>query len=370
MNLALVVLEGREGGIGAYTHQLQGALSSFPELDILPMPLENDTIDCGGWLDCRQQYKRIGAGLNRADIIHLQHQYFLFGGVAPYRNFARPFYNAIRAPMLVTAHEVVKPHGSILRKAAIRISNRLNFTHPAITRLHVHTRRDRRILTEMRIPSSKITLEPHPIPDPQPLPCSARSAKSNLGLEGKTVLTLFGYLAPNKGHPIAIEALKSLPNETHLLLAGGPHPRDRTPYVQNLKQQIARSRTTDRVHITGYVPDDDMPVIMAASDLILAPYLTASGSGALSLAIAYGKPILASDIESHQEIAEMGRCFSIYSPNEPTALAEAVKQLLNEPSSLNALSKAAQNYHSEHSFHAFSGKMISVYQELLQCVSH
>ncbi len=272
--------------------------------------------------------------------------------------------------MLVTAHEVVEPHGSPLRKAAIRISNRLNFTHSTITRLHVHTRRDQRILTDMKIPSARITLEPHPIPDPAPLPYSAETAKVRLGLEGKTVLTLFGYLAPNKGHLIAIEALSSLSEETHLLLAGGPHPQDRTSYVSVLKQQIARSRTVDRVHITGYIPDDDIPLIMAASDLILAPYLTTSGSGALSLAIAYGKPVLASDIEAHQEIIEMGGCLRIYSPNEPAVLAEAAMELLNDQPSLIALSEATQRYRSVHSFHAFAGKMISLYEEILQCASH
>ncbi len=82
MNLTLVALEGKEGGIGAYAHQLRSALSSYSGLNLLPLIPEDHIIGCNGWLDCRQQYKRIGARLNRADIIHLQHQYFLFGGVA------------------------------------------------------------------------------------------------------------------------------------------------------------------------------------------------------------------------------------------------------------------------------------------------
>src|SRR5260221_491006 len=74
---------------------------------------------------------------------------------------------------------------------------------------------------------SAASFEAMPVPPVRaPLP-DAAEAKRRLGLEGRTVLTIFGFLARRKGYEVALAALRSLPPETLLLAAGGAHAADR-----------------------------------------------------------------------------------------------------------------------------------------------
>src|SRR5512143_1934712 len=58
-----------------------------------------------------------------ADIVHIQHQYFFFGGVAPWKNRFAAFAKSLRKPAVMTAHEFVEPSGPPHVRAAIRITN-------------------------------------------------------------------------------------------------------------------------------------------------------------------------------------------------------------------------------------------------------
>src|SRR5438128_1757319 len=73
-------------------------------------------------------------------------------------------------------------------------------------------------VVRMAMPVPEVAL---PLPDSEP-------AKRRWGLEGRTVLTIFGFLARRKGYDVALAALQELPADAVLLAAGGAHAADRT----------------------------------------------------------------------------------------------------------------------------------------------
>src|SRR5437867_229166 len=99
--------------------------------------------------------------MNRVDIVHVQHQYFLFGGVAPWKNWFHRFANKLEAPGVITMHEFVSPVGNPARQAAVALTNRRQFCHRAIRKLIVHTENDRTRLQDSGISAEQIEIIRH-----------------------------------------------------------------------------------------------------------------------------------------------------------------------------------------------------------------
>ena len=156
----------------------------------------------------------------------------------------------------------------------------------------------------------KIKVIPHGVDESETI--SQIEAKQKLGLKGKTVLLYFGYLTGYKGLDILLESYKhvskKMPNSV-LIIAGGLHPRlvherwyrfwiSKIISKINEIQSVTRKRT---VYVTGYVPEDQIPLYFSAADIVVLPYKhRISASGPESLAISFGKPYFISGPEDSQ----------------------------------------------------------------------
>jgi glycosyltransferase involved in cell wall biosynthesis len=299
------------------------------------------------------------------DIVHVQHQYFLFGGVAPWKNRFRDFADRLRVPAVLTAHEFVEPRGNPAAAAAIRATNRRNFLHKAVSRIIVHTEADRARMDASGIPSAHISVVRHGVPPAPPLP-PRDEARRSLGVEDRFVVTVFGFLSRRKGHALAVEAMRILPPNVCLLLAGGRHPDDQTGYVDGIERLIRDGNLENRVRITGYLSPEQVAEVMSATDLILAPFTESSGSGSLALAFACGKPILASSISPHAEIvAESESALKTFRALHPGAIAMEVSSLRENPESLALLAAGARDYAAAHSYRRMAEETVSIYRNVL-----
>ncbi len=282
--------------------------------------------------------------MNEADVVHIQHQYFLFGGVAPWRNAFGRLANRITAPIVMTVHEIVEPDGGMARRAAIRVTNRSQFVRPGIVQFIVHTEADLDRLATQGVSAERITVIPLGVPEPPRLPPRS-AARRALGIEGQFILTVFGFVSRRKGHRTALEALALLPENCRLLIAGGRHPDDRSDYVDELKRVASDLGVGGRVSFTGYLEEEDVANIMSASDLILAPFVSGSGSASLALAFACGRPVLASAIPPNVEISKLcPGSLSLVPPGQPGELAEAVARLQRDPRTLARLAEGSRRY--------------------------
>jgi glycosyltransferase involved in cell wall biosynthesis len=360
-------------GISDYSRHLVTALRGLPEIADVRIVEASTGAARGSSLEAvrhfasdARRWRDLGAQMNAdtPDVAHVQHQYFFFGGVAPHKSHIRAFLDAVRVPLVMTVHEIAQPpaNASLLQRQAIAFANRLNFLHPAIRHLIVHTEGDRQQLIACGVPAEHIHILRHGIPPAAPLP-EPVAAKRALGLEGKQVVTLFGFLAAKKGHRLALAALRSLPADIVLLFAGDQHPDDHTDYVPNLRAEIEALDLQARVQITGYLPEERVPLVMAATDVAIAPFVQSSGSGSVANLLAYGRPVLASDIPPHQEIArEAPVCLELFPSGDAEALAAQLQALLADAGRRAALHAAALAYAERHSYVQMARETVAIYR--------
>ncbi|HZT40691.1 MAG TPA: glycosyltransferase [Chthonomonadaceae bacterium] len=362
-------------GIREYSQHLIEGLRALPEIaDVRIVEAPSEAVR-GALTALRRfpadarRWQALGREMNAgpdglpSDVAHVQHQYFFFGGVAPHKNHARAFLDAVRVPLVVTAHEIARPgpYASALERHAIALTNRANFLHPAIQQIVVHTEPDRQELLALGAAPERVHVLIHPVPPAQPMPPSDE-AKRALGLEGKRVVTLFGFLSAKKGHSLALVALRNLPADVVLLFAGDRHPDDHTDYVPRLQSQIAAEGLAGRVRITGFLPDAQIPIVMAATDVAIAPFVQSSGSGSLTYLLAYARPIVASDIAPNREIdQELPGCLALFPSGDAEALATQILFLLDDPARRAALEAAAQAFADRHSYPQMARATAAIY---------
>lgn len=157
-------------------------------------------------------------------------------------------------------------------------------------------------LKELGVSQNKIRVVPHGV-DSSLSKVPIAKAKKLLGIaKSERVILSFGFLTWYKGSDILVkkfaEFVKKHPHtRLRLILAGGESQtqKDKKHYQNFIKKLYARAKNCSKVKITGYVPEDKIPLYFGAADLVVFPYRTLmSSSGPLSLAFSFGVPFAVS----------------------------------------------------------------------------
>ncbi|MCW3054049.1 MAG: hypothetical protein JWN14_3219 [Chthonomonadales bacterium] len=360
-------------GIADYSRLLVGALESLPEISAVTVVSTPEGAARRGslsalrnFLSDEQRYHALGEQLNSADVAHIQHQYFFFGGVAPHKNHFAAVLKAVRVPIVLQVHEIADGGSIGWKRTLIEQTNRRNFVHPAIRQIIVHTQADAERLRGIGVAGSQLTVLPLAVPPAVPFE-DRDAARETLGLAGKRVLLMFGFLSVKKGHLLALETLKLLPDDVVLLLAGEQHPDDASDYVLRLKEAIALHGLEKRVQVTGYLPAEQVPRVMAAADLALAPFLESSGSASLTHLLAYGLPVLASDISPHRDLlAENPDSLALFPSGDVAAMGQQIETLLGDVSRRSSLQEGAARFCKAHSFDHIARETLKIYRRALE----
>jgi glycosyltransferase involved in cell wall biosynthesis len=312
-----------------------------------------------------QEYAAQGERLNEADLIHLQHEYAYWGGMGPGTGYFA-FMAAIRRPVVMTVHELdlraVGTRGlpAPAERAYKRWLNRRMFLQPQIRRWLTHSAEVTTGLAALSVPKDRVETLPMPVPEPDPMP-TADEAKRALGLTGRRVLTIFGFLARRKGYDLALQALARLPADVTLLAAGGVHGADRSAPDTEVRSLAERLGVGERFRITGYLTAEQIPVVFAATDLALAPFREVPGSASLAQAQAYARPILASDLPALRDSGA-----ALFPTGDASALAAATQRLLDLPEERGRLAQASRAMAARHSYTALAERTAELYKEVLR----
>jgi glycosyltransferase involved in cell wall biosynthesis len=160
--------------------------------------------------------------------------------------------------------------------------------------------------------------------------------------EHANLLLFLGRLHPKKRPDIAIEALaitRSLPRETHLMLAG-PDEMQMAIALRTLAQRLG---CENQLHFTGLLQTDDVLSALADSDLFLMPSEPESENFGMSAleAMAAGLPVLVSDgvpVGRWAEASGAGRMI----PCSKDAFRDAIRKMLNDPEHLKDMGRKGQ----------------------------
>lgn len=205
-------------------------------------------------------------------------------------------------------------------------------------RVITHTKRDMRLLRDVHRLSD---VDHHPLSFVSAEAAAALRAKASRDAfpimkqlpPGAKLIGTFGFLSPYKGFETAVEALRYLPEDHHLLIFGGIHPQaiarnlPRDAYIERLLEEGRIGQTVidtlrgeggttnltldasatallarhpqdlhHRVHFMGVLDDAQFMTAMALCDSVVLPYLEVgqSSSGPISMALEMGCRVIAS----------------------------------------------------------------------------
>ena len=152
------------------------------------------------------------------------------------------------------------------------------------------------------------------------------------GLEPERYVLFVGLLKPDKGVHLLTEAYSALDTPMPLVIVGdSPDPGD---YVQRLK-----GTQDPRVRFLGYVYGTEVEQLFANCLVYVQPSLMEGNSPALMTAMAYGRCVVASDIEQNLETVGDAPTFAA---GDPGSLASVLGCLLEEPSKIARAGDAAR----------------------------
>ncbi len=152
-------------------------------------------------------------------------------------------------------------------------------------------------------------------------------ARSELGVPDDRRVALFlGLIRPYKGVEVLLEAAARLPQGSDWLVwvAGEPW----RSLGDRLERRVAELGLDRRVRLDlGWVPEPRVPVLLAAADLVVLPYLSGSQSAVAPMALAHGVPVLTTAVGGVPEIVSDGVNGVVVPPGDPAALAASLASL-------------------------------------------
>ena len=115
----------------------------------------------------------------------------------------------------------------------------------------------------------------------------------------------------------------------------------------------------DRVHLVGGLVDPDRA--LAGADLFVLSS-TSEGLGTSALAaMARGIPVIATRVGGLTELLDSGAGLLV-PPSDPGALAEAVRQVLNDPELRSRLARSGREVAHAHAIGPMADQVLSVYR--------
>ncbi|MEP0263739.1 glycosyltransferase [Dokdonia sp.] len=160
--------------------------------------------------------------------------------------------------------------------------------------------------------------------------------------EGSLKVMTFGKFGTYKKVEILIEAVEKVRQRTRkdieVVIAGTDNPNT-LGYLDRIKKLYAH---VPNLTFTGYVEEEDVPVIFSESAMVVFPYTSTTGSsGVLHQAGSYGKAVVMPDLgDLSILVKEEGYRGAFFKPGDIDSLAAAIQELVIDTSYRNKLAKA------------------------------
>ncbi len=192
-------------------------------------------------------------------------------------------------------------------------------------------------------------------------------ARKELGLneEGRYIL-FFGQIKRVKGLDILLKALKETPEDIKLIIAGKPQ-RDDIAYYDRLIDKLALQ---DRViKIIRYIEDDEREKLFFAADVNILPYRIIYQSGVLLMAMSYGLPVIASDLEPNKEVIRDNENGMFFKNEDIKLLSQKINLFFSENILRKKIIKnSIETIKNQYSWDAISAKYLQLLKKRVSII--
>jgi len=219
------------------------------------------------------------------------------------------------APVILTVHDLTPFNGKAV--SAAQRSGLGEVLH-GVDALIVHTESGRESLVSDGLPAERVHHVPH-----GPLALKVKSTGKS-DRSGRWRIVMFGRIQAYKGVDTLVEAAGRLGsdvrNQIEIVIAGEPMI-DMDP-IRNRADALGLNATIDfRLYRHN---DADMAALLQSADAFAFPYRAIEASGVLFLVADLNKWLLASDVGAFRDMVQDGQNGSIFPPDDPAALANAI----------------------------------------------
>ncbi|BER91401.1 glycosyltransferase [Atrimonas thermophila] len=268
------------------------------------------------------------------------------------------------APLVLTVHDTEPFHGA--PSSRLQLVG-LQSAYKQFDHYIVHTQYSKKMLVERLLLSEElVSVISHGVFAYYRKLVDGIRAEQVSQFREKKVLFL-GILKPYKGVDILLQAFarlsKQLMKDTVLQIVG--YPRIPIEPLQALAQRLG---IEDHVFWDlRFVEETEIAAYFSQADVVVLPYRRIDQSGVLMVALAFGKPIIASRVGGFTEILEDGRHGFLVEPNNIDALAYALERILEDDGLRTRMGSEVEKLAcGKLSWSNIAARTIQLYQDVLE----
>jgi len=305
----------KQCGIATYTDYLVHAIRRMDSsIDIKIVaeqgadPIREDKFEVvPSWERNGEYVEPILSQIKDAEVVHVQHEYSIYKFDDRLPSLLQKLDpNIIK---VITIHCVRPAQFSERKEVDERFAAKIA---QLANRVIVHLESQKAILTRLGIAQEKIQLIPHGTEFSNQ---DKEISRDRLGLPKEArILLMLGFIKPHKCIHIVLDAFQRIREkfkDVYLFLAGGLSPtaskKDRD-YADAVAKKIEDLRLQEYIiYPKKFFPNEDVPYLLRASDIVLFPYYEEdrSASGSFHLALGANRPIIASRIPKFEELKKV-----------------------------------------------------------------
>ena len=194
-----------------------------------------------------------------------------------------------------------------------------------------------------------------PITDPK----QRQAVRGRYSLPPKKFILGLGTLEPRKNFTGLIRAYNQSPvhKSHHLVIAGG-----KGWLYDDIFAAAHTSPVADKIHLIGFVADDDLPTLYSLADLFAYPSHYEGFGIPVIEAMACGTPVVCADNSSLPEVA--GQSARQIKATDSVALAEALDQMTSDVSQREQAIQTGFLQAKKFSWSAATARLLTVYEQM------
>lgn len=270
------------------------------------------------------------------------------------------------APLIFTVHDTEPFLGapsSMLQLVGLESAFR-KFDHYI-----VHTEYSKKMLLhKMRLPGTRVTVIPHgDFSYYRELVIDRSGYEKKVISGGAKRVLFFGVLKPYKGVDILIEAFARLPEpllRNAVLQIVGMPKMPIEPLITLVRQRGIEARI---IWDLRFVNEEEVGLYFEQADVVVLPYRRIDQSGVLMIALAFGKPIVASHVGGVAEIIKDGIHGFLVEKENIESLSTALERILIDDDLRMRMAKEVQMLsNKELSWERIAEKTIEIYNSVIK----
>jgi glycosyltransferase involved in cell wall biosynthesis len=384
------------GGVGRYTSKLVQALRKIGDgIEVDVVCNEEGDGEFKGISPSNERNSdvliKIVEEQSRPDVVHIQFEPGLYGLIlnsanpSASRTFIDQFYPKCKVPIVTTFHSaytlrewmgqamIVKREGrtgrlGIPARAAIK-----TWKHLVNYKAFHDINKEKLKLSYAGISFSKYMAGRigggHVIyhgAEPAILPSVPKAkAREMFSLpQDKMIAVAIGFSTATKGWDILSKI--DMPNGWMMVLNSSKGHFNKEERVYDLQNKRSSANSTDYNNKKiidlrrGFLKEEELSMLLYASDVVMLPYKITSGSGVMFDSLAHRLPFVASDLDFFKEFAEMG--LGITAKRDPMSFAKALRQLGD---SYDKYSKSVDNFKQQLRWEFVTKQHIDIYSHAI-----